>query len=183
MIPKIFKHQIFILSSFFFLCGNIIFFLFFCLFFCFFNKLRFYTNFILKLQSKLLLFNLYVCLTVGDVIKSIAYSYLLLFICIICKYLRATGQINFVLIVLPSWNKVFIIIITCIRLLFQAQSDQGLHCLPRSVWTNMFIIRLFFCVAKQKFTCGSDRKSGKMLYCFSIFVVKPKSFRFQLWKN
>ena len=98
MIPKIFKHQIFILSSFFlffFLCGNII-------FFFFFNKLRFCTNFILKLQSKLLLFNLYVCLTVGDVIKSIAYSYLPLFICIICKYLRAAREISFVLIVLPS---------------------------------------------------------------------------------
>ena len=94
----------------FFFCGNIIFFLFFVLF-CFFNKLRFYTNLILKLQSKLLLFNLYVCLTVGDVIKSIAYSYLPLFICIICKYLRAVREISFVLIVLPSWNKVFIIII------------------------------------------------------------------------
>ena len=98
MIPKIFKHQIFILSSFF------LFFFFYVVisFFCFFNKLRFYTNFILKLQSKLLLFNLYVCLTVGDVIKSIAYSYLPLFICIICKYLRAAREISFVLIVLPS---------------------------------------------------------------------------------
>ena len=86
MIPKIFKHQIF----YFFLCGNII------------NNLRFYTNFILKLQSKLLLFNLFVCLTVGDVIKSITYSYLPLFICIICKYLRAAREISFVLIVLPS---------------------------------------------------------------------------------
>ena len=44
----------------------------------------------------------YVCLTVGDVIKSIAYSYLPLFICIICKYLRAAREISFVLIVLPS---------------------------------------------------------------------------------
>ena len=39
-------------------------------------------------------------------------SYALLFItCIICKYWRAAREISFVLIVLPSWNKVFIIII------------------------------------------------------------------------
>ena len=110
MIPKIFKHQIFIYLFYYY------YYFFVRKYLIFFNKLRFYTNFILKLHSKLLLFNLYVCMTVGDVINSIAYSYLPLFICIICKYLRAAREINFVLIVLPSWNKVFIIIIIIIGL-------------------------------------------------------------------
>ena len=37
-------------------------------------------------------------------------SYTALFLCIICKYLRAAREIISVLTVLPSWNKVFIII-------------------------------------------------------------------------
>ena len=42
----------------------------------------------------------------------LSYMYISLIICIICKYLRAAREISSVVIVLSSWNKVFIIIIS-----------------------------------------------------------------------
>ena len=99
---EIYKHQHFFYVS----ISFAIIFLF--ILFYFFFKLRFYINFILIIT----IFTP-ICTCERDcqrchhVCRS---SYIALFICITCKYLRAAREISSVLIVLPSWNDVFIII-------------------------------------------------------------------------
>ena len=52
-------------------------------------------------------FNLYLSAWLSEMSSHLSFILHTLFICIICKYLRAAREIISVLIVLPSWNKVF----------------------------------------------------------------------------
>ena len=105
MLPKIFKHQQVIRFFFFFFFSNV--------FFTFSLRNRdFIFNLSLwkykRIQRSVVVF---LCARRSEMSCHLSLSFISFIHLCICKYLRAAREISFVLIVLPSWNKVFIIII------------------------------------------------------------------------